>query len=295
MQAKQFRKKGNHNRPTSCSDKNSHCVKGFSSNRYPEHQKGWFNEHQCWVTDVIFKRSSGEGVTLQEDKLTESDSRTGKWKVNWPCLNFSLTWIPSDDACRKVANLYWKTQVLNHGTAATVPVLRKFWSFWRCLYTNLLPQWLSSGFDPRSTTSMIVFRLQLLWESGLNNRPFSIGAIRRVETKQFMDSSGKFCPRVIDSDKPSPMLWPWSSLPVPHSKYKQKRAKESEPQPSKRPLTTACIIVGLVQLLVVVKVSHQPTCSFLIHQKLRNKERKLQPSTTKMVVVCNCTFLECPP
>ena len=136
MQAKQFRKKGNHNRPTSCSDKNSHCVKGFSSNRYPEHQKGWFNEHQCWVTDVIFKRSSGEGVTLQEDKLTESDSRTGKWKVNWPCLNFSLTWIPSDDACRKVANLYWKTQVLNHGTAATVPVLRKFWSFWRCLYTT---------------------------------------------------------------------------------------------------------------------------------------------------------------
>ena len=27
---------------------------------------------------------------------------------------------------------------------------------------NLLPRWLSSGFDPRSITSMIVFRLQLV-------------------------------------------------------------------------------------------------------------------------------------
>lgn len=49
--------------------------------------------------------------------------------------------------------------------------------------------------------------------------------------------------------------------------------------------------LGLVQVLVVVKVSHHPTFAILIPQKHKNKERKVQSSTTGTVIVCNHTFL----
>ena len=67
---------------------------------------------------------------------------------------------------------------------------------------NLLPQWLSLGFDPCSTTSMIVF-------SFTHNYPRSqrvdlASTIRKVETKQFLISSGMFCLRVIDPTNPLP-------------------------------------------------------------------------------------------
>ena len=68
---------------------------------------------------------------------------------------------------------------------------------------------------------------------------------------QFLDSSVQFVQESCLLKKTSPMLWPRSSLPVPHSNYKQNRTKEILQPPS----TTPCI-VGVAVVMVVVKPIH---------------------------------------
>ena len=59
------------------------------------------------------------------------------------------------------------------------------------------------------------------------------------------------CLRVISSYKPSPMLWPLSSLLVPHSKYKQNRIKKKKGYHC----NYSCIVVGQGRVVVVVFIN----------------------------------------
>ena len=121
-----------------------------------------------------------------------------------------------------------------------------------CVYTRL-PEWLWVSFRPTFTTTLIFWGLQTTttcsWrvDFDLNDRPY-YWCTRWSGDKQFMWEVFKSSDIYKSSSR---MLWPWSSLPVPHSNYKQWEAKKVNYNPSQPLPTTPCIVVGQVRVVLV--------------------------------------------
>ena len=88
--------------------------------------------------------------------------------------------------------------------------------------------WTDCGWDPllTTTTKKWITTTTLVVEECIWPQQLSFLLVQSVEWRQTIYGfKWKVCLRVTASYKPSPILWPWSSLSVSNSDYKQNGAK----------------------------------------------------------------------
>ena len=135
-------------------------------------------------------------------------------------------------------------------------------------------------FGPTLNTTRIVFLLTRNYSQVIVKWIFDLNdAICEVETKQFLDSSGKCLRSNCLLQK---FLLPCFDLkfsPMPHGNNKQHRTRESlKLRPSLLFPTTPCIIVGHSRVVVIVVVINAPYPS--LYNPQRRYQRKFETTNT---------------